>query len=195
MAVKRESCRRNRRAPSTVVCDRSAPVRARWESCEPRPRRTPYLLRSTHQRVQADRQTGRANLDGFAGKDAGVEGGSALTSEPTDSHIDLCTLARMHRCRPLPDLTPEHIRVIRHTLTRGLDEPICNSYIASADEFPLLEEMVQMGLKKYQRSVLRYQCYGVTGRGAARVGLYVPTRDQILRPRGHTISERPSSPH
>jgi hypothetical protein len=37
MAVKRESCRRNRRAPSTIACDRSAPVRARWESCEPRP--------------------------------------------------------------------------------------------------------------------------------------------------------------
>ncbi len=102
MAVKRESCRRNRRAPSTIACDRSAPVRARWESCEPRPasrssfeagrrragapgadddgdrrnghgvdhilieplpyrdptvectRRTPYLLRSTLQRVQAE---------------------------------------------------------------------------------------------------------------------------------------------
>jgi len=37
MAVKRESCRRNRRAPSTIACDRSAPARARWESCEPRP--------------------------------------------------------------------------------------------------------------------------------------------------------------
>jgi hypothetical protein len=28
MAVKRESCRRNRRAQSTIACDRSAPVRA-----------------------------------------------------------------------------------------------------------------------------------------------------------------------
>src|SRR5436190_15411332 len=27
MAVNRESCRRNRRAPSTIACDRSAPVR------------------------------------------------------------------------------------------------------------------------------------------------------------------------
>ncbi len=61
----------------------------------------------------------------------------------------------MHRCRPFPDLTTDHIRIIRHALTLGLDVPIGNQYIADLDEFPLLEEMVQMGLMEFQRKVLR----------------------------------------
>ncbi len=89
---------------------------------------------------------------------------------PTDGRQARFT--RMHQCRPFPDLTPEHIRVIRYALTRGLDIPIGNSYIATSDEFALLEEMVRMGLMEFQRAVLRCRVYGATGRAACRVGLY-----------------------
>jgi len=56
-----------------------------------------------HRRT-SDRQTWRANLDRFAGTDAGMAGGPALTIRPMDSHTNLCTLALMHRCRQLPDV-------------------------------------------------------------------------------------------
>ncbi len=93
----------------------------------------------------------------------------------------------MHRCRPHTDLTPEHVRIIRDALTKGLDHPIGNTYIATADEFQLLDEMEVMGLMKYQRSVLHFRTYGATGRAAARVGLYVPMREQLMR---RTITAR-----
>jgi len=97
-----------------------------------------------------------------------------------DLHSLPTTLAHMHRCRSQSDLSPEHIRVIRHALTWGLDDtPSCNLYVAGSAEFDLLEEMVQMGLMKFQRTALRYRCYSATGRAAARVGLYVPTLETI----------------
>ena len=82
----------------------------------------------------------------------------------------------MTRCRPrtrsrLP--TAEHIRVIRHAL--GVETgptPCANSYVAAYNEFGLLEGMVRAGLMD-TRSVLDYECFRVTDRGAQIAGLRV----------------------
>jgi hypothetical protein len=83
----------------------------------------------------------------------------------------------MHRCR---QIAPDHIRILRQAL--GVDccpTPCANYYVAGAEEFDLLEEMIRMGLMKYTRSVLDCRCYAVTDRGARVVGLEVPTREQV----------------
>jgi hypothetical protein len=86
-----------------------------------------------------------------------------------------------YRCRHMPRPTAEQARIIRSGLTMGgiTSLPVNHNYIAERHEFELLDRMEALGFVEYQRSVLAYRVYGITGRGATAVGLYLMKMEDI----------------
>jgi hypothetical protein len=124
MAVKRESCRRNRRAPSTIACDRSSRVRARWESCEHHYGRSIAIGPAQFQRVFMRARTKHITVYGFdegtlgsslslSLRDIAPRRGSSRFVGGHSAHIDQCY--EMICSRATPQRLPSKLTVCRPT--------------------------------------------------------------------------------
>jgi hypothetical protein len=86
------------------------------------------------------------------------------------------------RTRPKP-ITGAHLKVIQQTIV--LEGRTRNRFTASPHEFPLLEEMVRMGLMEDDPDVIWPRCYRATPAGCRAAGLPVPSEDQWIEINKH----------